>query len=501
MKELEAQISDTRNALEALVARHRELQSEANRSHIPIVLRVPEIASAIFQLCLPDGLLEATFADRFPLAAPLTLGAVCRSWRQIAWSTPRLWSTISILLNPHKYPACSGLVKQWLARSGHLPLSVYMGTDLDNDIPTATDQVGMFHHLFDIINEYSGRWFYLNLEVPGWMISHFVGNLGGATTLHTLKLQRDHYPQTDGQFKLMAAKPAPSNLELCDFRLKDIEIEWGHITHVAAYSLNLEECIELMRRAPKLLQCRFGDVRRQEDYFTMPNNSVIIPDLQILEFEAVHSEVNLFFDHLILPSLQHFAVDMDGERLPSESLASLLKRSACSLKHLAIYKTSFDDTQINELLRATPSLRRLEMIPDHEQNYNGDSLFHLLATTSRVSQDDQNPAEPFLPELQSIKFIHTAPVSWSLIPDIFGLISEIDDPHQRPLRKFQIIVDPAQDGSYLLPVHIIDKKTICRILELMDAGISMQFRYSRRDHDLLQLSMQHHGVTREELEK
>ncbi|KAK7470102.1 hypothetical protein VKT23_001543 [Stygiomarasmius scandens] len=91
--------------------------------------RLPaEILSEIFVHCLPK--------DRNPMRslseAPLLLGRICRSWREVSLTTPHLWSSIHVDLPRTAIPIdqlCRMIdarrcgVESWLDKSGSLPLS------------------------------------------------------------------------------------------------------------------------------------------------------------------------------------------------------------------------------------------------------------------------------------------------------------------------------------------------------------------------------------------
>ncbi|KAF8907885.1 hypothetical protein CPB84DRAFT_241972 [Gymnopilus junonius] len=67
-----------------------------NEIHDPITSRLPpEVTAMIFQLCVRSRLVSLP-PPKHPIESfsQLVLGAVCRAWRAIAWSTPRLWTSI-----------------------------------------------------------------------------------------------------------------------------------------------------------------------------------------------------------------------------------------------------------------------------------------------------------------------------------------------------------------------------------------------------------------------
>jgi len=74
----------------------------------------PEIMSRVFTFGLPTTDLHEQL-----LEAALSLGAICRKWRCIAWTPPHLWRTISIIIPSLRYVlrlqiTLHKLVNEWL---------------------------------------------------------------------------------------------------------------------------------------------------------------------------------------------------------------------------------------------------------------------------------------------------------------------------------------------------------------------------------------------------
>ena len=90
---LETLLNDLRSQRQKIVSyihKHRQLLS-------PIRRLPPEIiASELFPYCLPT----AHPPTRESSEAPLSLTLVCKQWRGIVFSTPRMWSALHIYI-PH----------------------------------------------------------------------------------------------------------------------------------------------------------------------------------------------------------------------------------------------------------------------------------------------------------------------------------------------------------------------------------------------------------------
>lgn len=111
-----------------LVRQRRETCSQKKDSMAavisPLRLLPPELISEIMFHALADS--------RYPrLDDILTLGHICRRWRQVLYATPRLWESISIDVHP-TLPTAE--VKSWLGHSKARPLSLSLQGDITEGI-------------------------------------------------------------------------------------------------------------------------------------------------------------------------------------------------------------------------------------------------------------------------------------------------------------------------------------------------------------------------------
>ncbi|KAJ7666152.1 hypothetical protein DFH06DRAFT_1186075 [Mycena polygramma] len=103
----------------------------ATVNRVPAVVLPTELLADIFMMCLPL-VVKAPWNVRVvekprilrPSDAPLLVASVCRRWRQVAISTPRLW--LSLDLNS-KRDTEGGVVAKWLERS--LPYELSFALD------------------------------------------------------------------------------------------------------------------------------------------------------------------------------------------------------------------------------------------------------------------------------------------------------------------------------------------------------------------------------------
>ncbi|KAF8886247.1 hypothetical protein CPB84DRAFT_1685141, partial [Gymnopilus junonius] len=123
--------------IQSILASLKELEEERNGLDKTIeeyslilspIRRIPsELLQEIFYYCLPD--------HRNPVMsfkeAPMLLAIICRSWRSIVLSSPRIWARLHIpllLYNGHPDSKMMlerrHLVDTWLSRSGTCSLSI-----------------------------------------------------------------------------------------------------------------------------------------------------------------------------------------------------------------------------------------------------------------------------------------------------------------------------------------------------------------------------------------
>ncbi|KIK51677.1 hypothetical protein GYMLUDRAFT_50403 [Collybiopsis luxurians FD-317 M1] len=119
-----ARLESEMRRIQALLEKTKEY-IEAHQSLISPIRQLPsETLAEIFLWCLP--------ADALPVRnvkqAPLLFTTICRAWRVVALSTPRLWSSLHIYLPQHLtidelFQRRAG-ISRWLERSGSLPLFI-----------------------------------------------------------------------------------------------------------------------------------------------------------------------------------------------------------------------------------------------------------------------------------------------------------------------------------------------------------------------------------------
>ncbi|KAJ7911069.1 hypothetical protein B0H13DRAFT_585909, partial [Mycena leptocephala] len=107
------------------------------------VLSLPfEVTSKIFVHCLPDFQDSDRIFSRYPVPTPLLLSQICRTWRFVAFTTPKIWAVFNIhsfdIDQAKNHVFCTRRFAEWVQRIGSLPLSFILHRSLSLN-PTSSD--------------------------------------------------------------------------------------------------------------------------------------------------------------------------------------------------------------------------------------------------------------------------------------------------------------------------------------------------------------------------
>ncbi|KAJ7174039.1 hypothetical protein C8R43DRAFT_976969 [Mycena crocata] len=282
LEQLSSSISRQREILIGLEKAKSDTQGQLNAILDPMALLPLEISSQIFVRCLPpESRLDARHT-------PMLLLNVCRAWTHIALSTPSLWATIRVV-GP-RVSAFRELFSAWLERSRTFPLSISLVGNPGQGVYAAVEQHAPRIQTFE-------------LYLPaGGQLAHVKGPFPCLTTL------------TIGG-------------------------------HGYSDSLDVLECMALMRLAPNLVDLTFDNI-----YFL---------DVDVYDF----------VEPLRLPHLQHLRLgksDRLGEPLASAAILQYLTLPALQSLYMTDFDFDFDDDFFHFFHRSSPPLNSLRMRMPHE---------------------------------------------------------------------------------------------------------------------------------------
>ncbi|PPQ80574.1 hypothetical protein CVT25_001608 [Psilocybe cyanescens] len=506
--ELETQILAAQKTIAKMMLRQNELRTEINRYHDPLLRCFPpEILSTIFTSFTEqygmDHLKETNWQsiNRCP---PLVLGAVCRDWRRVAWSSPQLWTHIKISLTDADDWNCTEIVQECLRRSGQLPLFIKM-TCIPLNAEVGLDPEGVFLGLISVINQHSDQWEDLRLYCSPEIFPFIRGNSYGVPMLRRLALGLpDPWdPSEDIECNLFditgSVKPQPLYVETYGISFESLDINWSQVTEVHFDTvICLNECIELLRQAPQLVNCAFlnvSDSRRVGYTFSTNNVPFVHHKLQSLVIGGYGGDKLVWFlGFFIFPNLGDLCLDEGCTNLDLDWFTDLITRSSCRLVSLSLVDLQCPYEKLLRLLRKTPFLRKLDLTYCVIIDRHPSEIFRLLADTSTSDASDGSQLEsPFLPNVQFLQYYsdcHTWDASfWALIPGALGRW-DIHDPQSRRLKEVYINIWEIHEETQRI---CVDRDVMLRLVEALQSGIKLNLKCN--NHDILKPSIAHHQIT------
>jgi hypothetical protein len=404
------------------------------------------------------------------ISIPLSLGAICSYWREIAWSTPSLWSSLVVRV-PSKNDSrtATGIAQEWLARSGQLPLSIRILVNTFGIIPSA---------LVDIINQYSTRWSDLDLYLPTHYYQHFHATDDHAPILKSIRFHGSNHNAIYTNLILRLTCPRLERANLSSLSIRETNIQWDNLTHLTLHSMSTTDSFHILRKTPRLVFCEVsGSCRILE----LPSGPVFTP---LRSLHMITKLAKFFLDYLIAPHLEEFSLLRHNNL---EVISSFLRRSACSLRSfftILSIPSSFES--LMELLQSVPSLNTLSIISrtttsDFENNtpedYDPPNILQLVAKV--LSSQSTSLHQGFLPNLKILEYTGKL----NLRPGNYGDLCSMppaDNAVHGPLQLFKLDLYPATR---------IPKNMISYLLSVVERGVTVNVLSKSKD---LQLSIDYY---------
>ncbi|KAF9471818.1 hypothetical protein BDN70DRAFT_887715 [Pholiota conissans] len=455
-----------------------KLKAQVNKHHDPLLNRLPpEIVAEVFEQCIPAELPSVDpncFLEEHTITAPLTISAVCKGWRNIAFSTPRLWKLLSI-----RPPTVSsiGLIKNWIDRAGQLPLSILL--HLPDEDETAVQIMG-------IIKQYSTRLLDLRLRSCSALLSHFPSGIHDLPTLRSL-----HLYIFDGIWENITLNMHPqhlTSLSLHEIPLESLHFDCTLLTSLTINKVTLFESLETLCRAPNLKKCIFESLFIDNDNNETPTGPLI--HYELCEF-GIPGDLCRLFKNLWCPSLK--ALNFSDFNATASSIINFLKKSECLLERLCFLgETSLTVSEIDLICKSIPTLQHLSFA----EIYDDVITIPFCNALSKLSTVAGKTEPLYLPSLHSLSFdlLKSCEEVYRLIPDIFGIYELPEYPskqlhHRHALKSMTInisILDGVDEVEQTLKA--VDEDIWKKIVQLKKAGIELTLPFGVHNQDLVELA-------------
>ncbi|KAF8181830.1 hypothetical protein BJ912DRAFT_906679, partial [Pholiota molesta] len=365
---------------EDIIRRTAQLRVKINQTHSAINHQLPpEILATIFQAYVDDPSYDDPLYDvepsRYRLrdCNPFLLGAVCRTWRDIAWSTPRLWAAITINMDfpPHNRATQMSLIQEWLSRAGQLPLSIRLinNSFLHNDSTFLhSDDIHQMRLIIDLVNQYSPRWRNLIIHLPTYVFPWFATVGNHAPILEYLKVEgkphfrNNRWSDDESGFDTLNLGKTPSlnYLSIQRLSLCQLNLDWSSLIHFSSENLTDIEGLEVLRRAPLLEHITLPTCAGSSsitDLYALPSTPIFTQRLRTFSLTFQNQDGAAFMDTLTCPALDTLSIVGP----PMGSLAPFSLRSGFALKSLSLKFCREQARSFVQLLYGQPSLAELNV--------------------------------------------------------------------------------------------------------------------------------------------
>jgi hypothetical protein len=377
----------------------------------PVVLFPPELIAEIF---LALGVQHRNICVQ-----------ICHAWREIAISTPRLWSEVSIALRKKKFNDQMSYFRILCERAGVLPLSVSLQFQDNRDyyprpgfrfprnqspIPTLIPYLSRFKDLSLSLSA-AGVESFCRLPVGSFPLLENcairVSIEGGAPEQLLPTTALESAPRLQ-RFTLKNKYPPRINLSL--LRLP------SHLVYLwIEGSLAPSKLLDILRQCPNLEELGQVEIKSCAPNYT--SDMIVLPHLHSLDLqvEAWYSG-DTFFQCFTVPSLRNFKLYIGNEGLASipMSLKSLLLRSSCPLEHLLLTMSDIEPETLLGCLRAVPSLVSLEV----------QCIVYPQVLDALVFVPAMGRLGNLIPKLQTISFYGYPGGDYSSVDELFASMVE-----------------------------------------------------------------------------
>ncbi|KAJ7766736.1 hypothetical protein B0H16DRAFT_371824 [Mycena metata] len=332
---------------------------------VPGPIFPPEILGEIFIHCLEGA--DPVFPC--PESAPLLLCRICRRWRDVALSTPALWSSVFLdldkLADPGCYDASSSYTvsRQWLDNARAIPLSLGLADIVEGHAPN--DQL---KSLVAFVLSLSHQWRSLELELEAPSIlakSAFRDFKGAVPLLEKLSISTYHRAIRI----TFPTAPKLRELSVTTYNSK-IQVPWPQLLTFRSEDISIASCLNILRHSSRLVN---GTFKIRGNPLTLPRTVVVRPHLRHLALGAAYSSFRqpllplTILDCLKTPALKSLTLESadsgTGHTVAVSSLLSFISRSSPRLHTLALSFISTTPAALIECLKATPSLVHFKFQP------------------------------------------------------------------------------------------------------------------------------------------
>ncbi|KAG1747811.1 uncharacterized protein EDB91DRAFT_1345031 [Suillus paluster] len=358
---LETVICRIQNLHQQLIKKKDKIAQSINlhKGLVSSLWRLPtEVLCQIFDLCVPE---TRFLLPPSRLNAPMLLTEICRRWREVAVSMPRLWCRLSATVDDRDWQRAAFCYESWLKRPQGLPLSLALKCSNDHSAKLRS----LLQPHIDKISSLS-IYFVYGADKPELMLTDLqaLEKLTiGMHDYHIMPAITHSISQLPITMRSLKVTGPLFDLQ----RLSSFNTIWAHLTNVEIAIREPHAVLHLLQLSPNLssltIRAAFNQTQTLE-----PFTHAEIQSLRVAYDSGLTRPLSHLFDALSLPNLRVLEARCRARwTYKHEELKAFLVRSKCPLKNLIFGgRVMMTDEERAEYVSLIPSL---EVVVDPSDKY------------------------------------------------------------------------------------------------------------------------------------
>ncbi|KAJ7280972.1 hypothetical protein C8J57DRAFT_1564384 [Mycena rebaudengoi] len=320
----------------------------------PVLTLPTEITSEIFVHFLPP------YPERPPatgLSSLGFLGQISRTWRESAFSMPRLWRAIELHHGDVSSTTALDLLRTWMSRSKNCPLSICL--ECNKDVLKMEIDVTPF---IEAIIAHAEHWEYIDLKAPLHLQGlELISSGPDFPLLRSVTLRHSRgKDMPEAPLSLFSNAPKLKEVALSGplgLRFA-IQLPWSQLTTISMKLFYEDGCVNILQHATALVEFRCDGVFRRDDEDPSP-----MAPLKNLQSLALGYRYRPLLDRLTTSALQHLSISDPRIWATSHTIAkahALILRSRCALASLRFTHTIGPEATYRSAFPLIPTITATE---------------------------------------------------------------------------------------------------------------------------------------------
>ncbi|KAK7464885.1 hypothetical protein VKT23_006094 [Stygiomarasmius scandens] len=355
IKKRHAEIISLQNRMEGL-QRH----AEAYGSLLAPIRKLPlELLTKLFVEYCADG----NVLGEEVVCPALVLSHVSGGWRELALSTPKLWSNLSVDFDYHQREGWASMIKVMMTRSKKSPLTLSIHSeDTFEDIDACLPAI-------QTLAEHSSHWHTVTLDIDDQSFLHpALSNIRWRLPMLESLAMKCNWNLEDPADPVELFDTAP---KLTTFRgngvtAADPKLPWNQITSLHLVDSTLLNTLQVMEVCPQLIDMSYegtlADNEEDEYPQTVPSFKGVF-SLSLNPGNRSTDMLSLLSSWITLPQLQTLSIFTDLEFVAwawkDVDMPQFITRSGCQITTLSLKSLPITDLDLIPILTACPSLTKL----------------------------------------------------------------------------------------------------------------------------------------------